>query len=100
MIPLRLGRRHLQLGVRLLLLEVQIGEAVVDGGIHPPGQHQLKGLVEALGGYHLGPRRLGQLGEVAGQGLRGFLALQIREALDAVVVAVDHHHRLGGDIRV
>ncbi|SCM75999.1 hypothetical protein KL86PLE_30446 [uncultured Pleomorphomonas sp.] len=81
-----------------MLLEVQEGQAVVDGGVGAPGQHELDRFVEAVGADQFGPRLGGQRAEVAGQRLRRLLALEIGEALDVLVVGTDDQHRLGDDI--
>ncbi len=62
------------------------------------GQHELDRLVEAVGADELGARLLGELAEVAGQRLGGLLALEVGEALDAVVAVADDQHGLGRDV--
>ncbi len=81
-----------------MLLEVQEGEAVVDRCVGAAGEHQLDRLVEAVGADEFGAGLLGELAEVARQRLSGLLALQVSEALDAVVVGTGDEHGLGSDI--
>src|SRR5690606_29681218 len=90
----------LYLGVGLVLLEVQERQVVVDGGVHAARGQQVDAFIEALHGHHLGAVFLGQLAEVAGQGVGRALALQVVEALDVRVVVAHDQHRLRRDVGV
>lgn len=65
------GGGNAQFGVGLVLLVIQEGQAVVDGGIHAAGSQQLQRIVKALYRDDFCTEGLRQLAEVAGQGIGG-----------------------------
>lgn len=71
----------LDLDTGLLLLQVEVGQAVIDGSIDPAGGQQINRLIEALGGYDLGTVVCGDFAEVAGERLAGFLPLRSAKVL-------------------
>lgn len=71
----------LDLDIRFLLLQVEVGQAVIDGSIDPAGGQQINRLIEALGRYDLGTVVCGDFAEVAGERLAGFLPLRSAKVL-------------------
>nr|WP_245822357.1 hypothetical protein [Lentzea waywayandensis] len=76
---------------------VEDGDVVVDDRVDPALLEQRGSLGEAFDGLHAGAGVAGDLGPVAGAGLGGGLAAQVRDRLDPVVAgaADDHAARVG-----
>ncbi|CAM2159787.1 hypothetical protein PT2222_60201 [Paraburkholderia tropica] len=95
----RVGGHDLQLGVGLVLAEIEVRQRVVDRGVHAARGQQIDRLVEALHRHDIGAVRRGELAEIAGERIRRLLAFQIVEGMNRGVVVAHDQHRMRGDIR-
>jgi hypothetical protein len=83
-----------------VLLEVEEGQAVVDGGVGAAGQHQLDRLVEAIGADQFGAGRSASLPKLLVSDCADFLPLRSAKVLMSVLSPRDDQHGLGGDVGI
>ena len=89
------GRRDAQLHAGILLLVVEEGQFVVDGGVDASLLQQRDRLRPAFDSFDVGTVLLRQGVPVAGVRLRRLLALQVGEALDVGVIRPGDDARRG-----